>query len=1112
MPLILSLLLVLGNLAVPVGGVSAAGTTYYVGTLVDDAGMNTANCGVPTNTDCTLRDAIAVATSGSDTILFRPGLSGTITLSNGTLTLATGVTITGPGADVLTVSGNNATQVFIVGWDYVQGGVANPNFNISGLTIANGSGVDGGAMNIGVVGTVTIANMTFADNTASDSGGAIYSYYGGRDSSTVMISKSTFSGNTSTNGGRGNNAGTAAGGGAIYMADFSSLQSVTITDSTFTGNQAAGIYEEGGAIQSYAQLSVVNSTITGNSANGGPGGISNTGGGVANLTNTIVAGNSGDFSDPDLAGNFGGSNNLIGGGNSYATFTGGNNLIGVPPLLGTLGNYGGPTQTIPLLPGSPAIGAGTTGTNVSTTDQRGVSRDGHVDIGAFQSQGFTITKISGDNQSTPAYAAFAQSLVVAVSSAYGEPVQDGIVTFTGPTSGAGIQGGPFADTIAGNGQATQAVTATSPGSYTVSASTTGATPVAFTLTNEDTDLALANIPADITINNSAVPTVVTYTLPTAVDEDADATVSCDPPSGSIFAVGVTTVTCTAADSGDLNSPVSATFTVTVGDFDLSLTNIPADITVPATSASGSVVSYTPPTAVDEDGDATVSCTPASGSTFPHGTTTVTCTTSDADDANSPVSASFTVTVTATIAITTCDETTLQDAIANAKRGDTLTFECGGTITLMSPITLNTDLTIDGSGQQVVISGGGTSGVFVNRASVVLNDLTIANGNGGISNQGTLTITDCTFSDNSGTDGGAIYNFGSLSVIGCTFNGNSAIHGGAIYDDGTLTVTNSTFSGNSAIDGGAIYESLLYPTVTNSTFSGNSATNGGAIFVNSGIVFLKNSIVANSPTGGNCGFGPAGFVANQGGNLADDSSCSVPSVSTGSLVLGSLTNNGGPTQTIALGTGSVAIDATVCDASITTDQRGLPRPDNGATTCDSGAYEVQDTATSQTTILSTVSGSGQFGGTATLTATLTANDTGVAGLTIDFTLNGTAVGSATTDNNGVAITLGRRPRGISAGSYPDAVGASFAAEQQLRRIQRHRHPDGRAAAAKADQTISFDLSSLPAKTFGDPSFDIGPYASASSGLSVSFSSPSSAVCTVSGSTVTHRGGRHLHHQR
>jgi hypothetical protein len=81
----------------------------------------------------------------------------------------------------------------------------------------------------------------------------------------------------------------------------------------------------------------------------------------------------------------------------------------------------------------------------------------------------------------------------------------------------------------------------------------------------DTDLALTNVPAPITANaTSSSGAVVTYTLPTVKDEDSPVpTVSCTPASGSTFAIGPTTVTCTVSDSDDSNSPVSAGFTVTV---------------------------------------------------------------------------------------------------------------------------------------------------------------------------------------------------------------------------------------------------------------------------------------------------------------------------------------------------------------------------------------------------------------------------------------------------------------------------------------------------------------------------------------------------------------------
>jgi hypothetical protein len=89
---------------------------------------------------------------------------------------------------------------------------------------------------------------------------------------------------------------------------------------------------------------------------------------------------------------------------------------------------------------------------------------------------------------------------------------------------------------------------------------------AFTLVViEDDDLALSDIPTDVTVNaTSPHGAVITYTAPTVIDEDSPRpSDSCSPASGSTFAIGMTTVTCTATDADDSNSPVTASFHVTV---------------------------------------------------------------------------------------------------------------------------------------------------------------------------------------------------------------------------------------------------------------------------------------------------------------------------------------------------------------------------------------------------------------------------------------------------------------------------------------------------------------------------------------------------------------------
>ena len=288
------------------------------------------------------------------------------------------------------------------------------------------------------------------------------------------------------------------------------------------------------------------------------------------------------------------------------------------------------------------------------------------------------------------------------------------------------------------------------------------------------------------------------------------------------------------------------------------------------------------------------------------------------------------------------------------------------------------------------SARGGGGIECNRTLTVANSTFSGNsasgGGGGIASLGTLTVTNSTFSGNSAFQGGSIVirpdvflrgtatvtnstisgnsaNFGggidvdisftvkaTLTVTNSTFSSNTATFGGGgILNSGTLTVTNSTFSGNSATHGGGI-ESDGTLTATNTTFSGNSANSGGGIS-NLGSATSKNSIIGNSPTGGNYAGNVA--IAAVGVNFSTDNTCGAgfTQVTAAQLNLGPLQNNGGPTFTLALLPGSVAIDAvTDCNdlsatpALVNTDQRGFTRPQdgdgNGSALCDAGAFEVQ----------------------------------------------------------------------------------------------------------------------------------------------------------------------------
>jgi hypothetical protein len=408
------------------------------------------------------------AISGGGTITFR--CSGTITLT-GTIHILQDITLDGAGQNV-TISGGNAVSVF-----YIPIG---NGLTLKNITVANGyvgPGMAGGGFQN--LGRLKIENSTISNNQA-DMGGGIAA----TGSSVTTVTNSTFSGN------RTNNKSPNSIGGAIF-----SLGTVTITNSIFLNNTAAS---SGGAIGSWGSTNISNSTFSNNYADEVSGAIFANG--PLTVTNSTFTGNSAGTSAGGL-GAYGGSSVTVSnsifsgntpGGNCSGTIQdGGGNLIwgdtscpgaNIDPLLGALGNYGGSTQTFPLLPGSPAINA--TSANCPVTDQRGIARGITCDSGAFESQGFTLTKAGGDNQSTLIGTVFVNPLTLSVSSAYGEPVDGGAVTFLSPVSGAGTSFSPNPATIsAGAVSVSATANGSAGGPYSVTVSAAGAPNVSFTLKN-----------------------------------------------------------------------------------------------------------------------------------------------------------------------------------------------------------------------------------------------------------------------------------------------------------------------------------------------------------------------------------------------------------------------------------------------------------------------------------------------------------------------------------------------------------------------------------------------------------------------------------------------------
>ncbi len=377
-------------------------------------------------------------------ISFASNVTNTITLTSGELAITKSVNIMGPGAKVLAISGNNTGRVF-----NLLGG----SNTISGLSIRDGRLVGstalpetdgtkqrgGGIMN---EATLTLTGCILSNNAVKGGrGGDGPNFAGGGGNGLggglcnigiLTATECSFLNNSATGGDGGTDPGGNHGmggqgwGGGAYIFGVA-----TFTRCTFSGNNAtAGTGPagpgggSGGGIYNELDLTLLTCTVAGNSANGSPfdfgGGIfdngtflfvrhstvannqADYGGGLyassAQLDNTILSGNSAPGDGPDCSGTFYSSDyNLIQNTNGCTiSGTTTNNVIGQNPLLGPLQDNGGPTFTMALSAGSPAIDKGKSFGFI--TDQRGMGRpwnfasitnasggDGS-DIGAYEIQ------------------------------------------------------------------------------------------------------------------------------------------------------------------------------------------------------------------------------------------------------------------------------------------------------------------------------------------------------------------------------------------------------------------------------------------------------------------------------------------------------------------------------------------------------------------------------------------------------------------------------------------------------------------------------------------------------------------------------------------------------
>lgn len=386
-----------------------------------------------------LRQAVLAAngSSGDDTIVFDSAVFATamtITLTTGYIDISDSVRIQGPGPQLVTVSGNSASRIFVT-----SSAPSNSKIDIEGLSFSNGKTNDnGGAVLIdneqvtfrqcsfhnnnavargGAVhttnGIVAFQDCDIRNNTSGYAGGGVALFTSGRlsflrcnvndnvssllggggisvyDGGSVTIDSSTVSGNKSY--------GSPGGGGLCFSGAVGS-DGLTIRNSTISGNLTA--YDGGGVCLSFftGTLSVLNSTIANNSAAGGfgGGGIARvSGGGTIVLTSAIVTSNehtTGNYSDLFSGGSINATVSAVGTAKYVSGFnpdTATQALLGQNLKLGALANNGGPTLTHSLLPGSPCIDAGDN-PNGLTTDQRGTGFarvvGSQADIGAVEVQ------------------------------------------------------------------------------------------------------------------------------------------------------------------------------------------------------------------------------------------------------------------------------------------------------------------------------------------------------------------------------------------------------------------------------------------------------------------------------------------------------------------------------------------------------------------------------------------------------------------------------------------------------------------------------------------------------------------------------------------------------
>jgi fibronectin-binding autotransporter adhesin len=956
-------------------GAYEASSAYLVTTAVDSLAYGTLRSAVGWANLSFNDNPLNIATPAPNTVVFDTAnlfaTSQTLTLTQGSLTFSdtsTAEAITWNGKSTLTISGGNNLQPIVVD--------QNVKVLLTGFTISQGSSATGGA--IASDGTLTLTNMTIANNKATvNNGGGVWN----ESSGTLSVISSTFTGNTA-----------AVAGGAI-----ASVGGLVVSKSTFSGNSAG----DGGAIDDSGYMQITGSTFSGNTATSG-GAIDNVGSTANAISSSMFTGNS-----------------ATSGAGIYTTSTGVLTLMDTTLSANTASNSGGGVDNEG---GTLAIVDSTFSGNNAATAGGGLYNDlGSVTAtkSTFQSNSASTTGSGGGIYSDKTLSL--TNVTVANNSAlFGGGIDDAAtgtltalnvtiayntVATGGGGAGLNVAGGATANLyntiVALNTLGTGTTTASDIAGTVGGDSNLIGTGGAGGLTNgKDGNLvgvATPGLASALAYNGGPTQTIALITNSPAIDAGA-----------SSFAGPITAPTVDQRGAVRGAAGLNAGLYPDIGAYEASSSYLVSSFadstdvgTLRAAIGWANVSSNANPFQVINPEPNTIVFSTPGTITLSQGPIALTNTTLGEviDGANITVSGGglsgvFTVAsgvTTSLTGLTIVDGLTANNGggIDNSGTltltditlsGNTATL--GGGITNEAGATLSiTDSTL--TGNTATGSGGGLDNMGVatllsdtftgNTASTgggianVLSGTLINSGGTIIAAPADLTITENTIEDNTATagNGAGIDNSGSVTISDSTINNNTAkALGGAIGNEtgGVFTATNVTLVGNSAVSGGGIGNSGT-ATFVNATIAYNTATSaGGGVYVVTGTTSLYNTIIAsnylNSPstasdiavsTASNGKIGPASSYnligsGGAGGLTGNGNQILAKGVSPG--LSATLALNGGPTETLALVAGSLAIDAgnaTIPGANVpVTDQRGALRGPAGidaGSSPDVGAFEA-----------------------------------------------------------------------------------------------------------------------------------------------------------------------------